>query len=203
MPTRAPPGSSREVEVAVGHERVARILARGDRRQREALRHVHRHVLERMHGEIGAALGHRDLELLDEQPLAADVGERPVEHPVALRRHAEQLDLAAGIERREPRADVLGLPQRQRGFARRDRQAAGRQRAWGSECGNGSMASIVPSAMARESLEAGYVRGAEPSGHREPRPRRRQHLVLELCGEERDERPAVGQHIARSRASAR
>jgi hypothetical protein len=34
-----------------------------------ALRHVHRHILERMHGEIGAVLVHRLLELLDEQPL--------------------------------------------------------------------------------------------------------------------------------------
>ena len=81
-----------EIEIVIGHERVARILALGDRREREAVGHVHRHVLQRMHGEVGAAVRHRQLELLDEEALAADVGERPVQHAIALGRHAEQLD---------------------------------------------------------------------------------------------------------------
>ena len=103
-------GQLREIEIAIGDERVARILALADRREREALGHVHRHVLQRVDGEVGAAFGHRHFELLDEQPLAADVGERLVEHAVALRGEAEQLDLARRIHRGEPRADVLGLP---------------------------------------------------------------------------------------------
>ena len=36
-------------------------------------------------------------QLLDEEPLAADLGQRPVEDLVAARRHAEQLDGAAWI----------------------------------------------------------------------------------------------------------
>ena len=124
---RADHGVLRQVgerRVAIGHERIARVLARGDRGERESRRHLHRHVLQRMHGEVGAALVHRDLEFLDEQALAADRRERLVEDAVALRGQSQQVDDHAGILRDEPRADVLGLPQRERRFARRDPQAA-------------------------------------------------------------------------------
>ena len=80
-----------------------------------------------MHGEIGPALGHRGLELLDEQALAADVGQRLVEDVVALRGQPQQRDLAVRIQRREAIADVPRLPQRQRGFARRDDQPPRRE----------------------------------------------------------------------------
>jgi hypothetical protein len=73
--------------------------------------------------EIGAVFVHRLLEFLDEQPLAADVGERLIGHPVPLRGQAEQLDRAGRIERREARAHVLGLPQRERRSARRNHQS--------------------------------------------------------------------------------
>ena len=121
-------GQLREIEIAIRDERVARILARGDRREREALRHVHRHVLQRMHGEIGAALGHRDLELLDEQALAADVGERLVEDPVALRRHAERPTSHAGYSAASRARMCSACHMRERGFARGDREPA----RWGS-----------------------------------------------------------------------
>jgi len=39
----------------------------------------------------------------------------------------------------------------------------------------------------------------EPSGHREPGPRGRQHLVLEALGQERDQRSARRQHVAGAR----
>ena len=74
----------------IRHERVARIFARGDRREREAIGHVHRHILERMDREIGAAVRHRHFELLDEEALAADVRERPILHSIALGRQPEQ-----------------------------------------------------------------------------------------------------------------
>ena len=50
-----------------------------------------------MHREVGAPLFHGDLELLDEQALAADLGERPVEDLVALGGHAENDNFAVGI----------------------------------------------------------------------------------------------------------
>jgi hypothetical protein len=43
-----------------------------------------------MDGEIGAVVGHRLLELLDEKALAADFGERLLEDAIALRGEAEQ-----------------------------------------------------------------------------------------------------------------
>ena len=60
----------------VRDEGIARILARRDGRQHEAFRHHHRHILHRMHGEVGLAFLHRHFEFLDEQALAADFGER-------------------------------------------------------------------------------------------------------------------------------
>ena len=57
-------------------------------------------------------------------PLPPIVGERPVEHAIALRRHAEQLDADARMQRAQPRPHVLGLPQRERRFARGDGEAA-------------------------------------------------------------------------------
>ena len=111
-------GQARETEKMVGYEGVARVFALADRREREAFGQVHRHILERMDGKVGATLRHRDFELLDEQTLAADVGERPVENPIPLRGHAEKLDGTPRMTRGEARANVLGLPHRQRGFAR-------------------------------------------------------------------------------------
>jgi mono/diheme cytochrome c family protein len=52
-----------------------------------------------MHGEVGRAVEQGRLELLDEQALAADLGQRTVEDLVAARGHAQQLDAAGRIER--------------------------------------------------------------------------------------------------------
>ena len=87
---------------------------------------LHGNILQRVDREIRPPIGHRRLELLDEEPLAPNVGERPLLHLVALRREAEQLDLAARMERRETRANVLGLPQGERRLPRGDREAAWR-----------------------------------------------------------------------------
>jgi hypothetical protein len=92
--------------IAIRHERIVRILAREDRRERETFRHVHRHVLQRMDRKVGALFLERLLELLDEQSLAADRRQAPVENPVALRRHAEQLDRG--------RLDIIRATLRQR-----------------------------------------------------------------------------------------
>ena len=79
-----------------------------------------------MDGEVGAPVGHRHFELLDEEALAADVGERLVEHAIAFGGHPEQANVTRWIQCREQRPDVLGLPQRERGFARGDREPARR-----------------------------------------------------------------------------
>ena len=81
-----------------------------------------------MHGDVGAAIEQGIFQFLDEQALAADLGERPVENLVAAGGHAEQFDLAGRIQGFEPRLDVLGLPQGKAGFAGGDDDAAGRWR---------------------------------------------------------------------------
>jgi hypothetical protein len=94
-----PPASRHpgQIGVAAGYERVARVLALADRGQRKLPRQGHWQVLHRVHGDIGALARQRFLELLDEQALAADLGERNVEPAVALRGETENADLHARV----------------------------------------------------------------------------------------------------------
>src|ERR1700691_1609238 len=80
-------GQVGEGAAATAEQRVARIGAREKRGDHEALRHLCRHVLHGVDRDVGASLGERSLELLDEQTLAADGREAPVLDPIALRRH--------------------------------------------------------------------------------------------------------------------
>ena len=73
------------------------ILALQHAGQREAFGQVHRHVLERMHRDVGAPFFEREFEFLDEQALAADLAERAVEDLVAAGGHAEQCDGVASV----------------------------------------------------------------------------------------------------------
>ena len=104
---------------------IARVLALQHGAQREALGHLHRHVLERVHRQVSAALLQRDFQLLDEQALAADLRQRAVQDLVTLRRHAQQLDAPAEALAQQG-LDMLGLPQGQAAFAGGD-DARGRQ----------------------------------------------------------------------------
>ena len=56
----------------IRHQRVARVFALQHAGQRKAVGQVHRHVFERMHGDVGASFCQRNFEFLDEQPFAAD-----------------------------------------------------------------------------------------------------------------------------------
>ena len=93
-------------------EGVAHVLARQDRRDRQAVGQRRRHVLHGMHGEIDRAVEQRLLDLLGEQPLAARFAQRPV------------LDAVAG---RFDDDDLESMPRH--GHARR-RDAAARHAAW-------------------------------------------------------------------------
>jgi hypothetical protein len=64
-----------EAAIALRDERIARIVARCDRRERESGRQLGGHVLHRVHCEVGSAVGERVFELLDEETLAARFGE--------------------------------------------------------------------------------------------------------------------------------
>src|SRR5690606_22825912 len=111
--------------MAIRYEGVARILARQDGREPEGPRQHHRDILERMHREVRPALEQRMLELLDEQRLAADLVERPILDPVAFGRHALDANLAAGVQRPQEVAHMLGLPHREPALPRGDDEAPG------------------------------------------------------------------------------
>ena len=95
LPTRAPGGelrrAARRGALRARHEHVAHVLALGERHQRQAVRHVGRHVLGRVHGQVGAAVQHGRLQLLGEQALVADLGQGRVQQAVAL--GVDDLDL--------------------------------------------------------------------------------------------------------------
>src|SRR5690606_14358321 len=63
-----------------------------------------------------------DLEFLQEQALAADLGERAVEDLVAARGHRHEVDRETRMQGAQSGSDVLGLPQRERTLARGDPQ---------------------------------------------------------------------------------
>ena len=64
-----------------------------------------------MHGGIGPALEHRHFQFLEEQALAADLRQRPVDDAVAARCHRHQLDLESGMRSAQPGGDMFGLPE--------------------------------------------------------------------------------------------
>jgi DMSO reductase anchor subunit len=84
----------KRIEIAEAHrdEGIERIGALEYRRQRERAVQRHRHVLERMHRRIGIAFQHRDFKFLEEQTLAADIGQRLVLDLVAAGGHRHQHD---------------------------------------------------------------------------------------------------------------
>ncbi|EWS54435.1 hypothetical protein X551_02751 [Methylibium sp. T29] len=108
-----------QVGVAWGDPGVTRVLALQHRGEHETDGQVHRHILQRMHREVGVTGLQRGLELLDEQALATDLAERAVQDLVAARRHPQQLDRRIQA-RAEQCAHMLGLPQRQPALAGRD-----------------------------------------------------------------------------------
>jgi hypothetical protein len=99
-----------------GDESIVRRGALQHGRQLEAGLQLHRHVLERVHGGVGATFQHRHLQLLEEQALAADLRQRLVQHLVAAGGHGHQLDLQAGMGFAQAGRHVFGLPQGQGTF---------------------------------------------------------------------------------------
>ena len=139
VPTTAPCGSSRKV-LAVRLMKTSRGSSRcSTRDDHEPVRQHGRHVLRRMHREVDRAGGERLLDLLGEQALAADLGERPVLDRVAGGaddrgpRCARPARRAAAARRR---AHHAGLGERERPAARADPQDEGLRRLhqWTLQC---------------------------------------------------------------------
>jgi len=76
-----------------------------------------------MHREIGAAVEQGGFEFLDEQALAAHLGQGAVQDLVAARGQRQQLDAARRVARAQQIAHMLGLPQGKPAGARGDGQA--------------------------------------------------------------------------------
>ncbi len=64
-----------------------------------------------MHGNVGSAFEQGRFKFLDEQALAAHLGQRTVENFVAACGHAEQINLAVWIHLLQQGARMFGLPQ--------------------------------------------------------------------------------------------
>ena len=137
--------------IAVRHERIGGRGALEDHRQAEPLGEVHRHVLHRVHGDIGTSVEHGVLELLDEQPLAADLGQRRIEDLVALGGHRHQFHVQPRVQGHQPVAYVFGLPHGQAALAGGDSQGR-HSRYWALPArprqGLGEIGSMFGSALA-------------------------------------------------------
>ena len=100
-------------------EGIMGVLAFQDRRELETLGQLHRHVFQGVNRQMRLPHFERGFQLLDEQPFATDLGQRPIEDLVTLGGHAQQTHLQPELLF-EPCLDMLGLPQRQTAFARGD-----------------------------------------------------------------------------------
>ena len=95
VPTRAPLGSDATSCAGIAGRPAARRAgprARGRAPSTRPTGHLGRQILHRVHRDLGAPVEQRLLDLLDEEPLAADLGERAVEDLVAARLQHQQLD---------------------------------------------------------------------------------------------------------------
>ena len=102
------------------NESVTRIFAFAHCHEFEPFGQFHRNVLEGVNREVSFTLLHRHFEFLDEETLAAHLRERAVENLVAAGRHAEELDLGAGILPTQDVLNVKSLPHGQGAFSRSD-----------------------------------------------------------------------------------
>jgi hypothetical protein len=109
----------------IRHEGVARVLAPRYRGDHEALGQVDRDILHGVHREVGATVHQRLLELLHEQPLAANARQGGTQPAVAFRGHPQQGDLQSGMGCLEAVADVFGLPEGKSAFTGCDDEFSG------------------------------------------------------------------------------
>ena len=106
--TGADLGAERQIGQLAAHHGVARIFTLGDRRQHEAFGQFGGQVLQAVHGQVGAAVEQRLLDLFGEEALGADLGQRDVGDFVA--GGFDDLDAALAAGGVELRGDPTGLP---------------------------------------------------------------------------------------------
>src|SRR5690606_41149817 len=81
-----------EVVVLVAYEGIGPVFPFADGNQAKAFREFHGYVFHGMNSQICTAVEHGFFQLLDEQPLAANLGQRNVQDLVALSFDFDQLD---------------------------------------------------------------------------------------------------------------
>ena len=96
-------------------ETVAHVLAPRHRADDDAVRVLRGQILQRVHGEVDLAVPERPLELLGEEPLAADLGQRLARRlrAVARRRDHSRLALEVRPGGRQQADDRVGLRPRE------------------------------------------------------------------------------------------
>ena len=101
VPTRAPAGSAAN-PWPVRLTRASRAHPPGDGHHAQADRQPGRHVLEAVHRQVDPPLGQRPLDLLDPQPLAAEVSQQAGRAAIALGHDNLLLDHQPGVLLAQP-----------------------------------------------------------------------------------------------------
>lgn len=99
---------------------IAHVLARQEVVEDQPVRQHGRHILGGMHGKIEIAPLQTGLDLLGEQPLAADLGQRTILDAIAGRRDGDDLDIRQSLAPGgfETGLDLVRLSESQRAAAR-------------------------------------------------------------------------------------
>src|SRR5262249_10811066 len=105
-------------------------------------------------------------ELLEEQALAADARERPIEDQVAARAQRHQLDRERRMLGAQARRDVIGLPERERALAGGDAQKG---RRWGEGARGEGRGTREKRAAQRSLADCRCLRSTSRSGPRDNR----------------------------------
>ena len=100
-----------QIGMAVADEGISGVFAFEYRRQFEAGIQLHRHILQRMHRDVGLTAFQRQFQLLQEQTLAADGRQRAIQYLVAARRQRHQFHHQIRVQRAQTRGHMFGLPQ--------------------------------------------------------------------------------------------
>ncbi len=145
-------GQCIQAGVAGGDKGVARVFPFHHAGQCKAFGQFHGHILEGVHGDVGAAFFQGHFQFLDEQALAADLGQRTVQNLVALGGHAQQFHLVATCAQQG--LHMFGLPQGQAAFTGGDHK---RGRSVGSSHGLSAFG-----ATGNASMRADTIRHLEP-----------------------------------------
>ena len=129
----SPRGKVLEGSVDRGDQCIGNVLALGHRGEDQFLGPLRRQVLEAVDGDIHRAVKHGALDLLGEQPRAADRGQRRVLVAVTVGLDLDEPDIETGMKESKAIGNPLGLPAGQPAATGADpqgRRLSARQCSW-------------------------------------------------------------------------